>query len=142
MQYNRGGKDGTFTGQATFASLDASVVGFEEHGTALLAPNNDEYQARSSLLYVAAQEKSVRVLFDEGSDRSSAGAILAGARFFHTIEFGGGFNVEYRLSEHPCGPDVYRGRLAVDGEESFRLLWSVSGPRKLGTVTSTFRRSA
>ena len=45
-----------------------------------------------------------------------------------------------RAFDHPCGPDMYRGRLALDGEDTFRLLWSVTGPRKLGGVTSTFRR--
>ena len=142
MQYQRGGKTGTFSGVATFSRLTESVVTFEEQGTARLAPDGDAYEARQRLLYthVAGDQapSSVRVLFDEASSRESAAAVLAGARFFHTIEFVGGPNLP--PFNHPCGPDMYRGRIALDDECCFRLLWGVSGPRKLGIVVSTFRR--
>ena len=142
MSYVRGGKDGTFAGSASFVSLNNTTVVFDEQGTATLAPNNDEYQARHGLLYQAEPDESMSVFFDEARDRDSPASILAGARFFHKVEFGGIDGTAPLLSEHPCGPDIYRGRLALDSPDTFRLLWSVSGPRKLGTVASTFRRTS
>ena len=139
MQYTRGGKDGTFLGHATVASLDSSTVTFEEQGIAQLSPLGEEYEARQRLLYVASSSDTcVHVLFDESKDRGTVSAIVAGGRAFHTIDL----SDAAPQFEHPCGPDLYRGRLALDGEDNFRLLWGVSGPRKLGSVISTFRRTS
>ena len=143
MQYTRGGKTGTFAGQATFAWLDCDMptIAFEEKGMARLAPEDQEYSARHRLLYMAPTDDPtlLQVCFDEARERDSAAAIIAGSRFFHTIEYAS-MDAYPPPFDHPCGPDMYRGRIALDDEQTFRLLWRVSGPRKLGSVTSTFRR--
>ena len=142
LQYTRGGKSGTFAGEATFARLngDASIVSFVEEGTARLEPSGDTYDARQRLLYTAdGSTDGVRVYFDEHiGARDDTSSVVKGARFFHDIQFDDAIDLGPFL--HPCGPDMYRGKLAFDGESKFRLLWSVSGPRKLGVVTSTFCR--
>ena len=129
-------------GEATFARLngDASIVSFVEEGTARLEPSGDTYDARQRLLYTAdGSTDGVRVYFDEHiGTRDDTSSVVKGARFFHDIQFDDAIDLGPFL--HPCGPDMYRGKLAFDGESKFRLLWSVSGPRKLGVVTSTFCR--
>jgi len=141
--YVRGGKDGTFAGDADFVRLDGSTVAFEESGVARLGPDDEEFSGRQRLLYTAAADDPccIRVLFDEANERDSAASIMTGARFFHTIEMTGS-SAPPPAFEHPCGPDMYRGTIKLDDEQTFRLLWSVSGPRKLGTVTSVFCRRA
>ena len=110
---------------------------------ARLAPEDQEYSARHRLLYMAPTEDPtlLRVCFDEARERDSVAAIIAGSRFFHTIEYAS-MDAYPPPFDHPCGPDMYRGRIALDDKQTFRLLWRVSGPRKLGSVTSTFRRES
>ena len=140
MQYTRGGKDGIFTGSATFAPLlgDASVLSFVEDGVATLG-SDEQYSARQRLLYASDDSATLRVLFDESVARTSAADVMAGARFFHAIALAA--PAPPPPFEHPCGPDMYRGRLVLEDEDTFRLLWTVIGPRKLGSVRSTFRRA-
>ena len=35
-----------------------------------------------------------------------------------------------RVVQHPCGPDLYRGKIDVLGAEELRIEWTVHGPRK------------
>ena len=43
---------------------------------------------------------------------------------------------------HPCGPDLYRGLVTVDGPERWRMLWDVTGPRKDQRIVTRFTRPA
>ena len=169
MNYDRGGRSGTFAGSATFSSFDFSSSGisasavvpsdgsdnvpaihqptkhllsFYEQGTATLDASSsgmapvETLSACSRLLYDCDGDGDVaHCFFDEGYAADEPDARLAAARFFHSISLPG-----LTLTEHPCGPDVYRGTLIWESDDAFRLEWRVSGPRKLGTVVSRFRR--
>lgn len=142
LSYERGGKSGTFAGEATFAPLAGmdGVVAYVEDGTATLLPEQLQLSARHALLYDCrdgAGESCVQVFFDEASQRDSAVQIMDGGRFFHTIDFASQPLPEFR---HPCGPDMYYGRLLFESEDAFTLDWRVVGPRKSGAVVSRFRR--
>ena len=126
LDYQRGGVSGSFAGEASFTARDAGVLSFMENGVATL--KGEEFSAQQALLYDCSDERIVRVFFDEAS----------GPRAFHTIDFENPDRIP--PFEHPCGPDLYRGRLVIGSANSFELRWNVAGPRKLGSVVSSFRR--
>ena len=132
LQYERGGISGTFAGSAIFLEITNQVLAYEEDGVATLG--SDQFAARAALLYDCSNDNAVRVFFDEAKNRESAAAVLAGGRFFHTISWPLG------IFEHPCGPDMYYGRLLLQGPDAFVLDWKVRGPRKYGHVVSRFGR--
>ena len=138
MWYERGGVSGTFAGSCHFRQIQHSTLdawAYHEVGAAALN-GIGTLEAQRRLIWDFTCPL-VRVSFDESSlDRSDA-AILKGARFFHSVSLEGGAVV---LSEHPCGPDVYRGSMLFQGPDSFTMVWRVSGPRKLGEIHSSFRR--
>lgn len=69
---------------------------------------------------------------------AAAAARLRAARPFHEII---GLSLEQPpFFEHPCGPDVYRGRLLLERADAFCFDWRVSGPRKLGRIVSKYVR--
>ena len=139
LQYTRGGRSGTFLGEARFSPLSDAVLSYEETGKATLLPDNEQYEARHALLYDFSDNNDrgiVRVSFDEASDRSSVEGRVEAARFFHNIDF-----AQPDLPfQHPCGPDMYYGRLLCSSQDAFVLDWRVEGPRKLGRVVSKFSR--
>ena len=145
--YERGGKSGSFIGKASFAPIQGlqGVLAYEEEGTATLMPEAMQLNARHALLYDCRPTESastVRVLFDEATARESVESRLAGARFFHTIDFAAATLDSPPLQfSHPCGPDMYYGRFLFS-EEEFVLDWRVTGPRKSGSAISRFRRAA
>ena len=76
LQYTRGGRSGTFLGEARFSPLSDAVLSCEETGKAMLLPNNEQYEARHALLYDFNDNNDrgiVRVSFDEASDREFGG---------------------------------------------------------------------
>ena len=111
-------------------------MAFHEEGIATLTPNDEQLTAHSRLLWDFSSDVA-HVLFDEQSWQDQKSARIAGARHFHSITFPAAM-----FSEHPCGPDVYRGRIVFESQDAFRLEWRVSGPRKLGVIISRFRRKA
>ena len=43
--------------------------------------------------------------------------------------------------EHPCGRDLYRGRVEVDGPDAWRVTWHCTGPAKDYTMRSRLTRA-
>jgi hypothetical protein len=43
--------------------------------------------------------------------------------------------------EHPCGPDLYRGIVRIDGPDRMRVLWCVTGERKDQRILTRLRRA-
>ena len=138
LTYTRGGVSGSFLGQASFSPLAGAphVLTYEESGVATLGPSAEQFQARHALLYDCGDEDVVRVSFDEASHRQSACEVLSGSRFFHSIDL----REPDAPFAHPCGPDMYYGRLLCSNQDEFVLDWRVEGPRKLGRIISRFRR--
>ena len=142
FDYKRGGKPGSFSGRATFERLPephSAVLAYYEEGVAKLG--DDELVASRRLLYDCSGDQDVRVLFDEavGLARDSPDGLLKGSRFFHAIPLP---LVTSRPFEHPCGPDFYRGWLELNDAASWRLTWTVEGPRKQGSTFASYRRAA
>ena len=109
----------------------------------------EAFEASRRLLWDCTRSSRARILFDEavGSARSDNLAIMQAARFFHDIDMLTPSDAAAGRStpppfEHPCGPDLYRGRLLLDSPDSFRLLWTVEGPRKQGRVSASYERSS
>ena len=133
MSYERGGVSGTFTGRAEFSSIDDSWLSYVESGVALLG--SDSYEASRSLLYQCGYTGPVQCYFDDSPKLRTAEDRIGAARFFHDIRLEG-----VEAFEHPCGPDVYRGRLIFESVDAFRFDWHVTGPRKQGVIMNCFRR--
>ena len=170
LTYTRGGLSGTFRGDATFMPVAGSprVLAYEEKGKVTLEPDMESFDARHALLYRFGEAEDgdggwrVAVFFDDGVKREPAAlaaSMLAGERLFHSIDIDGastpfqpptiGMEAEVVRGErpfnqpgmfHPCGPDVYRGRLLCTDPDLFVLDWKVEGPRKLGRIVSRFSR--
>ena len=157
MSYERGGLSGTFTGcaackhsrcmvrsahaahttcsgRAEFSPIDDGWLAYAESGVALLG--SDSFEARRSLLYQHGSSGPVRCYFDDSPEARTVDARIEAARFFHEISLEGS-GVPFL---HPCGPDVYRGRLVLESADAFRFDWRVTGPRKQGWITNRFRR--
>lgn len=43
---------------------------------------------------------------------------------------------------HPCGADTYEGRIEVDSDDAWTVVWVVSGPAKDYTMTTRLTRAA
>lgn len=147
FDYVRGGKPGSYDGVASFSALtwpeSSPMLAYHEEGVATLGSGQDpieNFAATRRLLYDCSGERTVRVLFDDLGDdeRGSAARVIDAARYFHSIELSAARAPP--AFDHPCGPDMYTGRLLLEGADSFTLLWSVTGPRKLGTVAARYRR--
>ena len=120
-------------GRAEFSPIDDGWLAYAESGVALLG--SDTFEARRSLLYQHGCAGPVRCYFDDSPEARTVEARIGAARFFHDISLEGS---EPFL--HPCGPDIYRGRLVFESVDAFRFDWRVTGPRKQGWITNRFRR--
>ena len=120
-------------GRAEFSAIDDGWLAYAESGVALLG--SDTFEARRSLLYQHGCTGPVRCYFDDSPEARTVEARIEAARFFHDISLEGS---EPFL--HPCGPDVYSGRLIFESADAFRFDWRVTGPRKQGVITNRFRR--
>ncbi|PYE85502.1 DUF6314 family protein [Pseudoroseicyclus aestuarii] len=56
-------------------------------------------------------------------------------RAFFTFDLGQG-----TATPHPCGNDLYRPRLTLQGPEVWWLGWAVTGPNKAQVIASRYRR--
>ena len=172
MSYTRGGLDATFDGIATYVPLSdttptataaaTSCLAYEEKGTMRFNNGDVELVAYRRLLW-DLEADPVAVYFDEATDRSSEKAIRGGARFFHHVALASATTTAPpTLSgadaaatarqpppfEHPCGPDLYVGRLLLppdggehaDADDAFAIHWRVRGPRKDGVIRNSFAR--
>ena len=124
------------SGRAEFSPIDDGRLAYAETGVALLG--SDTFEASRSLLYQHGCAGPVRCYFDDSPEARPVEARIQAARFFHDISLDG--SSEPCLSKHPCGPDVYSGRLIFESVDAFRFDWRVTGPRKQGWITNRFRR--
>ena len=157
LDYSFGGLSGNFAGSASFDPLPASSGGistadllrggtylllFSEEGAFTDDSSSQMFEGGRRLLYDCTGENIVRVSFIDApaSDVADAAAARKCSRVFHDIHLSSDADVPPRLTDHPCGPDVYSGSMSIKSDELFELCWDVSGPRKTGRVRSTFSR--
>ena len=157
LDYSFGGLSGNFAGSASFDPLPASSGGistadllrggtylllFSEEGAFTDDASSQMFEGGRRLLYDCTGENIVRVSFIDApaSDVADAAAARKCSRVFHDIHLSSDADVPPRLTDHPCGPDIYSGSMSIKSDELFELCWDVSGPRKVGRVRSTFSR--
>lgn len=121
----RDAKAGTacrFTGAARFTPV-AGGLDYEESGT--LHTGEAAVEARQAYLYrFDAGGQAGHVLFPDG-------------RPFHPLSLQSGLC----RAVHPCGPDVYRGAIAIRSVGDWCSVWWVTGPRKALRLATLFRRN-
>ena len=114
MSYERGGISGTFNGGAHFSRLGEEWLAYSELGKATLGEEGSKpqiFEASRRLLYDCSQPAGrVECYFDEATDRTPNG-VREGAKYFHEIQLPMASEAAVPPFEHPCGPDLYRGRL-------------------------------
>jgi len=119
----------------------AACVGLAKHveATRGVVEEQQRLAASRKLIYHFHPDR-VRVYFDEARTNDPKEVLLS-QRFFHDIELPEEEDSSSQPSfSHPCGPDMYRGRLELCDADSFILHWKVEGPRKLGMQTLLYRR--
>ena len=149
LDYSHGGYSGTFCGEACFVNIgqeEQSLLHYTENGIAELF-NGNTVSARQQLLYSFVDTAIVSVYFtddsynDNGNEQQiSAESMLRHGHFFHHIRFDETRNNEPVLSSHPCGPDIYHGRMLFETSDLFTVYWQVTGPRKEGNIISSYTR--
>ena len=147
FSYVRGGAPGTFSGTASFNALacadDILRLQYYEEGTAVLKGDRPMVlPATRRLLWEFAPNGNdylVSVYFDESCSGAGNVAVVQSARFFHSIQLSPDGATPPPF-DHPCGPDVYRGRLSLRMSDEFVLRWDVIGPRKTGTQLLCYKR--
>lgn len=120
VQDGRAGQNGALTGAATFAAAGSGLL-YREEGR--LAIGGHEGPALQSYRYAFPFPARAAVHFADG-------------RFFHDLDLSSGA----WACTHPCGADRYDGAFSVADAQSWRVVWTVKGPRKDLTLDSTYRR--
>ncbi|RCW46122.1 hypothetical protein DFQ14_102424 [Halopolyspora algeriensis] len=112
---------GTFTGTATFTA-ETDTLMYHEQGT--LQWDTYRGPAHRRLRYRIIGPGQAQVSFDYGD-------------FFHDLDLRTG----WWRTRHPCRDDLYRGEFHVFGPDHWQQLWTVAGPTKNHTLTTSFQRA-
>ncbi|MDR7299906.1 DUF6314 family protein [Haloactinomyces albus] len=116
-----GAPAGTFTGSATFCDAGEGLI-YAEQGTLQLGTYRGSAYRR--LYYHLTGPGRAAVYFDYGD-------------FFHELDLRGG----HWQTRHPCRDDLYRGEFRVQGPDRWQQWWTVAGPTKNHSMTTSFRRA-
>ncbi len=110
---------GEASGTATFTVEDGRLL-WRESGLLEIGPARTP---ATRALTIEPSESGWTVRFDDG-------------RLFHRLDL-----AEGRCEvDHPCGDDLYQGRIEAASEDSFRTAWRVRGPRKDQSIETVYRR--
>jgi len=118
----RVGCDGVFRGRARF---DAAGAGLAYEETGKLRFGDYEGSARRGGHYRFEAPHKARVAFEHGG-------------LFHDLDLSTGL---WRVV-HPCGADLYRGRIIALAPDRWAVAWWVSGPRKAQIIRARYCRDA
>lgn len=121
----RAGQPGRLTGEAVF-SADGADLQYREEGRLVIGGPADPVHAGLAL-------QSYRYAFPAPQ---RAAAHFRDGRFFHDLDLTSG----HWACTHLCDPDRYEGEFAVLDADTWRVVWTVAGPRKDLTLDSTYRR--
>jgi hypothetical protein len=120
VQDRRAGHDGRLTGGAAFTAEGESLL-YREQGRLVIGDHDGP--ALQSYRYTFATAGRAAVQFGDG-------------RFFHDLDLTTG---AWHCT-HLCDPDRYQGAFTVPDADSWRVVWTVAGPRKDLVLDSTYRR--
>jgi hypothetical protein len=118
------GRAHAFTGTAEFMAQGDDRLRWEEHGRLVLGA----YSGPASRVLLIVRDPAGsghEVFFDDG-------------RLFHALDLAASARC---AAEHPCGPDLYRGTYAVEGDDVLRVVWHVEGPGRADVIESVYRRA-
>jgi Family of unknown function (DUF6314) len=118
--YDADGPAGTVAGSAEF-TVDGESLRYREQG--VLDTGSYRGPVTRALEYRLRGPGQASVHFDHGG-------------FFHDVDLREG----RWSSAHPCADDRYRGEYRILGPNSWRLEWSVTGPKKDNVYVTRFRR--
>ncbi len=121
IEDGRSGIPGSLTGQASFAPR-ADGLSYCEEG--LLTLGDHCGAAHQAYCYEFVSPGCAAVRFTDG-------------RLFHHLDLTAGI----WHCRHLCGDDCYDGLFTALGAESWRVVWSVAGPRKDLRLDTTYRRA-
>ncbi len=113
--------EGLFQGEAVFAG-EGTGLRYEETG--ILRFGDYQGQAQRAAHYKFSAPHKADVTFEQGG-------------LFHDLDLSQGL---WRVL-HPCGPDLYRGRIAAPSHNRWSVAWRVSGPRKDQIMIATYVRA-
>lgn len=113
---------GAATGSALFAEVGPDLLCREE-GQLRFGRHAGPFTRTCRYVALAAGRAEVR---------------FADGRLFHALDLGRGLGA----AEHPCGPDLYRGRFRVFGPDLWAVRWELSGPASDQSVLTLLRRAA
>lgn len=116
----RAGQQGRLSGHARFLAAGAGLL-YREEGR--LAIGGHEGPALQSYRYAFPGPGRAAVQFGDG-------------RFFHELDLTAG----RWAATHLCDPDRYDGDFTALDADSWRVFWTVKGPRKDLVLDSTYRR--
>ncbi|WP_306213161.1 DUF6314 family protein [Actinoplanes sp. RD1] len=116
----RAGRDGLFTGRATFSPGEDRSLAYAEEGE--LRYGDHVGPATRRLIYRADGEL-LDVRFADG-------------RPFYRLDL----RAESWDAEHPCGADLYTVTGRITGPDEFTELWHAGGPAKDYDLATTYTR--
>jgi len=120
VQDRRAGHDGRLTGGGAFTA-DGDTLLYREEGRLVIGDH--EGPALQSYRYDFPVLARATVYFNDG-------------RFFHDLDL----TVGAWRCPHLCGEDRYEGEFTALGADDWRVVWTVTGPRKDLVLDSTYRR--
>ena len=121
IEDRREGRTLQFVGRATFRPEGAETLLYHEDGQ-MHGPGVDAIRAERRHLWRFAAD-GIEVEFEDGRPFFGFDPLAARPR-----------------AVHDCPPDLYTIALDFDGWPEWRTVWTVAGPRKDMTITSTYRR--
>jgi len=107
-------------------------------GRAVFAPEGSglRYREEGTLTYGTYRGAFFRTYLYRFPGPTRAEVAFEDGRPFHDLDLSRG---TWRAS-HRCGGDLYEGCFTLDGADSWRAIWRVTGPRKTLVLSSRFRR--
>lgn len=111
---------GRLTGRAIFVPHEAALH-YQENGRLKTPSFEDDVQ--QAYLFEFPEPHQAQVFFRDGKK-------------FHDLDLRTG---EW-TTQHLCDPDVYEGEFRLDSRDSWRSKWTIHGPRKDMTITTSYKR--
>ncbi|WP_421938164.1 DUF6314 family protein [Pelagibius sp.] len=126
IEDHRARQSGRLGGDASFTAAGADLVYQEEGRLVIGDPASPVYAGPvlQSYLYAFPVPSKAEVRFRDG-------------RFFHALDLSNG----PWACTHLCDPDRYEGEFTVLDADTWRVVWTVTGPRKEQRLDSTYRRA-
>ncbi len=122
----RARQGGELTGTASFTAAGADLIYREDGRLVIGDPAAPVYAGPvlQSYRYVFPAPPKAEVHFRDG-------------RFFHELDLSNGL----WACTHLCDPDRYEGAFTALDADRWRVVWTVTGPRKEQRLDSTYRRA-